>query len=88
MGLRLTEVVHLLVEVTGLLELDLGVAEGPPSAIESLKERVTEEGCRVLCEVHVRLLGLIQNGRCIAVVVVIGLVRVLGRGRRPIEVEI
>ena len=62
MRLRLTEVVGRLVEITGLLELDLGVAKCPSTAVESLEERVTEEGCRVLGKVHVvRLLGVIQE---------------------------
>ena len=53
MRLSLTEVVRRLVEITWLLKLDLSVAECSSATIESLKEGVTEEGSRILGEVHV-----------------------------------
>lgn len=52
-SLSLAEVIDLLVEVTRLLYLCLGLTKSSPPAIESLKERVAEEGCRILREVHV-----------------------------------
>ena len=70
MRLSLTEVVRRLVEITWLLKLDLSVAECSSATIETLKEGVAEEGCRILGEVHVvRLLGVIQSLWCFAVVI-------------------
>lgn len=81
-GLCLTKVVDLMIEVTCGLHLDLSVTKCAPSAVEPLQERVAKEGSRVLREIHLRLLSLIQDRRCLT----IGLV--LGRSRRPVEVEI
>ena len=89
MGLGLTKVVRGLIEIARLLKCALSFAERPSASMESLKEWVTEEGCRVLGEVHVvRLLGVIQSLWCFAVVIWLYQRLILRRWRWSVKVEV
>lgn len=87
MGLCLTEIAICsgLAEVTSWLHLDLSIAKCSSSTIESLKERIAKEWGRVLREVHLGLLSLIQDAVRFTTILTICLI--LWWCRWPVEVQ-